>query len=319
MLLKGTSSFLIPLVLAGCFVTRPWLDDTSAIAPAANLPELPTDASLDVLVFGDWGTGGPGQRRLAQAMEATHRLDPPDLVLTVGDNFYPEGVESVDDPLWDRVFEKVYAGPFWDPLPIYPILGNHDRYGSVLAQIRYSEISHRWRMKGTHYAFHEAIPEDGTVLFLALDTPPLEGERNGSVEQLAWMDSVLATSEDRWVVAFGHHPLASGGWHELDEPFRLRVLPLLDGRADVYLSGHNHDLEVLQATPRLLQGVCGGGGGRDNPYPVRKTDETLEAFTNGGWCYLRIFPEVLAVELYDQAGSLRFRTLLLRARPNETD
>ena len=92
--------------------------------------------SLGVLVFGDWGTGGPGQRKMSRSMEEAHGDDPPAMVLTVGDNFYPDGVWDVDDPLLLRVFERVYRGPFWDSLPFYPTLGNHDRFGDPGAQIR---------------------------------------------------------------------------------------------------------------------------------------------------------------------------------------
>ncbi len=307
---NGTLLLLIPLWLAGCSITRPLSDDPYTAPSSVSFFELPSEPSLDVLVFGDWGTGGPGQRQMARAMEDTYRYDPPDLVLTVGDNFYDDGVDSTEDPIWNRVFEKVYSGPFWDSLTFYPSLGNHDWYGNRIAQVRYSNRNPRWKMPAVHYAFRKAIPGGDSVLFLALDTTPLQGEWNGSVEQLAWMDSVLVASDDRWIVTYGHHPLASNGFHRQDDYFRERVIPLLSGRSRLYLAGHNHSMEILPVSPDLLQGVCGGGAGRDNPYPVRKTDQTVAAFTNGGWCYLRIFPEVLAVELYNRDGEVEFRYLI---------
>jgi len=303
----GTPIFLTLLLLMGCSLSR---SPPDLARQAADLPELPSGPSLDVLAFGDWGTGGPGQRTMAKVMEETHRPHPPALVLLLGDNFYPFGVKSTEDPLWDRVFENVYSGPFWDSLTFLPALGNHDWFGNRLAEVQYSQVDPRWQMEGFHYETRAAMPGGGTVLVLVLDTTPLQGERDSSLQQMAWMDSVLGGSRDRWVIAAGHHPLATEGFHVADEYFRQRVIPVLARRSPLYVSGHNHSQEILPASPDLLQAVCGGGAGRDNEYGVGRTDQTLAAFTDGGWCYLRFFPDVMAIELYDVRGDLRFRHLI---------
>src|SRR5947208_15643581 len=78
---------------------------------------LPQHQPLRFIVTGDAGTGEPhlhdGIVRLAKRM-------PIDAILLVGDNVYPCGVESVDDPQWSKVTVNFAdAG-----IPIYPILGN---------------------------------------------------------------------------------------------------------------------------------------------------------------------------------------------------
>jgi hypothetical protein len=78
----------------------------------------------------------------------------------------------------------------------------------------------------------------------------------------------------------------------------------------LYLAGHNHSTELLQAPGGILQGVCGGGAGLDNAYRVEVIPETLSAFSNGGWCFLHIWADELAVELYNRVGTLRYRHLL---------
>ena len=46
-----------------------------------------------------------------------------DLVLLLGDNFYPSGVLSVDDLQFKTKFEEVYGNI---KIPFFVVLGNHD-------------------------------------------------------------------------------------------------------------------------------------------------------------------------------------------------
>lgn len=298
---------------SGCLLPRrPSVDDTFTARTPTNLPELPNGRALRVLVIGDFGTGGEGQREVAAAIARTHAVAPPDLLLTVGDNFYPRGVSSVEDPLWEEVFESVYTGSFWDSLVFRPVLGNHDSYGNWGAQIEYSERNPRWDMPGNYYAFSEELPRGGSVLLMALDTNLLEDGGGAADSQVRWAESILTESGDRWILAFGHHPLATAGWRAPSRGVRDRLVPAFSGRVPVYLAGHNHTTELLPVNDDLLQVVCGGGGGQDNPYKVDPTPETLAAFTNGGWCFLHLWSDVLAIELYNRAGTLRYRHLVYR-------
>jgi acid phosphatase len=245
-------------------------------------------------------------------MAETHGDSPPDFVITVGDNFYPDGVEGPGDPLWKTTFEDMYQGDFWEGIPFYPVLGNHDHHLKAGAQIEYSRISDRWRMPASYYAFERTIPNGGSALFLALDTDPIAKKAPGSRQQMEWADSVLRRSTADWIVMYGHHPVATGGWHNPEGTVRDALWPLLGGDAAVYFSGHNHSTELLETEIGTLQGVCGGGAGLDNPYRVKRVPGTLAAFTNGGWCFLRIWPEVMAIDLYDREGGLQFRHLRRR-------
>lgn len=62
-------------------------------------------------VLGDWGRDTPEQHHVAAAMGRTAATAQADFVLAIGDNFYTDGVASVDDPLWQSVFEGVYTHP----------------------------------------------------------------------------------------------------------------------------------------------------------------------------------------------------------------
>ena len=94
-----------------------------------------------VLAFGDFGDGSERQARLAEAMRSLHAKTPFDLALTFGDNFYPAGMASPDEPRWERDFERLY-GPM--RIRFFPTLGNHDW---VLADSPASEIARTARSK----------------------------------------------------------------------------------------------------------------------------------------------------------------------------
>jgi predicted MPP superfamily phosphohydrolase len=95
--------------------------------------------------MGDHGTGGTAQREVADALAQVRADWGLDLVLLLGDSFYPDGVRGVDDPRWRTHFEDVYdAGRL--PLPFYAVAGNHDYKQRIEAQVAYGYRSTRWRM-----------------------------------------------------------------------------------------------------------------------------------------------------------------------------
>ncbi len=243
-------------VVAGQFLAPHLLAET--IAPAAS-PE-----GLNFLVFGDWGRQGePDQVEVsAQMAKAAHRINPR-FIISVGDNFYENGVTSVDDPQWKSSFEDVYIDPALQ-LPWYCILGNHDYHspGNCDAQIEYHKINPRWNMPARYYQQAHRIDAQTTADFFYLDTTPMvksyykksHGNTRASVltqdvpKQLAWFKSALAASTAPWKIVIGHHPIYSGGGHGDTEELIKNVLPLLhEHNVQAYFNGHDHDLQHLLA------------------------------------------------------------------------
>ena len=79
----------------------------------------------------EWSLAKPEcQQWIADAMaEEAQRLartdKPVRFVLNAGDSFYPAGLESVDDPMWEKQWGAVYRGMPRD-LPWFSVMGNHD-------------------------------------------------------------------------------------------------------------------------------------------------------------------------------------------------
>lgn len=207
-----------------------------------------------VLVFGDFGSGSRAQQRVAADMIAFHRERPFDLGLTVGDNFYPSGLSSPVHRRWQSQWEDLYT-----PLGVefYAVLGNHDTRDplSPFAQVLRTKRSASWRMPATYYTFTA-----GPVQFFAIDT----NKGRLTDEQLDWLVSELKQSAATWKVVYGHHPVKSDGDHGSDSyTARLSrtLLPRMkEGGADVYLAGHDHDMQALKPEGGLNLFISGGGG-----------------------------------------------------------
>src|SRR5579871_4235345 len=113
--------------------------------------------SLHFLVVGDTGSGAQQQKEVAEAMAryaAKHQKSNPVIfVMMVGDNFYENGVQTVDDPQWQEKFEGIYDTNRLG-VPFFVVLGNHDwRMSLPDVQIDYAKAhpGTRWHMDGHYY------------------------------------------------------------------------------------------------------------------------------------------------------------------------
>ena len=99
---------------------------------------------LDVLMVGDYGdstaNGRNRQEVVAQAMSAYCLANPCDFIFSTADNFYENGVTSVDDVRFNDSWRWVYDKPGISDLDWYQSLGNHD-YGSTSVQPENRELN----------------------------------------------------------------------------------------------------------------------------------------------------------------------------------
>jgi len=201
-----------------------------------------------------------------------HRKSPFDFGITLGDNFYNEGMESPTTTRWKRLWDEHY-----DPLGIkfYATLGNHDWAGldSPAAEILYSDRSPTWRMPAPYYTFTA-----GPVQFFAIDTNEM------SVAQLMWLDEELKKSTARWKLVYGHHPIYSDGDHGDDQRMIEKLLPILKGKADAYFAGHDHTLEQIKPEGGLHFFISGGGGAR--LYKVKQAPRAVYVQSIHGFCVI---------------------------------
>ena len=244
------------------------------------------NGNVRVLAFGDFGDGSARQERMADAMRRFHAAQPFDLAVTLGDNFYPAGLGSPVDPRWQHDFARLY-----EPMHIrfFPTLGNHDWLlaDSPAAEVLHSARSELWSMPATRYTFVA-----GPVQFFAIDTNLV------SRAELEWLDRELGRSTARWKVVYGHHPVFSNGAHGDEPVVRDSVLPLLRGRATLYLCGHEHDLQHLAPEGGVHFVIVGGGGAA--PRATTPGPRTLFAAAKNGFGVIEASKTSLSVNIVDE-------------------
>ena len=300
-------------------VVPKWIDGAMAAEPH--------DGALRFLAMGDWGREGePHQTAVAARMgEEAARADAR-FVLALGDNFYENGVASVDDPQWQTSFEKVYTTPSLQ-VPWYAILGNHDYHVAPDAQIAYGAKSPRWRMPARYYTQSFPLGADGKAKadFFFIDTNPMipayagpgmpvhlaENVRSQDVgKQVAWLRDALKQSNATWKIVCGHHPLYSGGLHDVDQlDTRAQLLPVLkEGGVRAYFCGHDHDLQHL-ASEGIDHFVSGGGSTvRD----VEMLKESLFARKISGFASVALTPGAMRLAYIDETGQTIYQTTVPR-------
>jgi len=313
------------------------LSGVSLASMAANAPTkiesedinsralLKDEYDLHFLAIGDWGRNGADhQIQVAKQMGKWATEHPNDFIISTGDNFYPSGVVSEHDPLWHYSFENVYTdfSLQWD---WYPILGNHDYKSDPDAQVRYTAISRRWKMPSRYYSKTFKIKEKAEVLIAFIDTNPLIPEFHQNSEygphvagqqpekQLAWLNELLQTSDAKWKIVVGHHPIYTAGprTNNYDTLAVRKVLqPLLEKhRIPLYLSGHEHSMQHLKVQEKHFHQFISGSGSEVTPVKKGVNYSRFEASTYG-FMYFAINKEQLQVQCIDHEGKVIYSSII---------
>ncbi|MDO6694803.1 metallophosphoesterase [Aliiglaciecola sp. 3_MG-2023] len=274
--------------------------------------EVPEN-SLSFLILGDWGRNGHYQQKpVARMMDiAMQQLDG-EFIATTGDNFYSNGIASVDDPYWQTSFEQIYDGPnlFED---WYPTLGNHDYRGNWQAQIDYSKRSRRWEFPAPYYAKTFAVGDNSHMLVLFIDTNPLnpeyktrakyaETQKQDGEKQLHWIKQKLANSTAKWNIVIGHHPLYSSGKRYGKTAGIQRVLePIFEQfQVDAYFAGHEHDLQHNRPEGKQVEHFVSGAGSELRP--VQQREFTQYAISQAGFLTVSVGDDTMLVQFVSAAG-----------------
>jgi hypothetical protein len=261
----------------------------SALAALGSLPGMAAASSSDpaaaeLLMIGDWGYDDDhaAQSKVAAAMR--HYTQEGQLrtqaLLMLGDNWYGALDSGARSPRWQTQFEAMYPAETF-ACPAYAILGNHDYQrwpeSKVDAELEYARMGNtRWTMPARWYRF-EFPAKNPLITFIALDSnmPFADGTASRGrdftltpqqqAEQLAWLETELKRPRSTpFLVIMGHHPVYSDGKHG-DHPVLVRDWDPLFRKynVDLYLAGHDHDLQHLEFEGHPTSFFLSGGGGAD--------------------------------------------------------
>ncbi len=268
----------------------------------------------------------------------------------LGDNVYLSGVHSTDpgDPtaqLFDDIVKTYQDALGGRPTPLYFILGNHD-WGPAFpsrsradTELEMVKLCHDKGLecRGAHH-FYEF--RAGPVEMHAWDTNALvrQCDDSGTVCGLEGDDTLGRREPCKgddcpvWRIAMGHHPYLSDGLHGdagsfLESIFRLwpgrGFKTLMDrhviGYTDLYLCGHEHDMEVfLEPNPgrpdmggRHTALVVSGAGVKTSPLVRDRADYGRARL---GFALVEASKESLVVEIYTTSTGMTKPEFRIRKR-----
>ncbi len=222
-------------------------------------PSTPS-SSLKFISFGDWGTGDANQIAVANQIQQSCQTQVCNFALLLGDNFYPSGVVSTADPQWQNKYTAVYGKL---NLPFYALLGNHDWDSPAVpqAEIDYSLQDPSWKMPSAFYS--QIFPNASENLLQIFMLNSNDFKANSA--QQNWLKDQLAQSSATWKIVAFHHPIyTNSASHPPDEKDIYPLLkPLICGKVDLLLSGHDHLFSHLRNSSENCgydQVIIGTGG-----------------------------------------------------------
>ena len=249
-----------------------------------RITDLTGREEVRVVLFGDSGTAKsfePVAREIARAC-AQQKCD---FGLMLGDNFYIQPFRIGPRTSSSRHFESVFYTPLaglGEGFDMWSVLGNHGYRGCPQAQIDHTYRDPRpgkpdWLMPAQVFA----VPKLPDWLHVyAFDSEFVVNPRHfpGSEQDFEaarakHLEGIAEALRDRqgWRVLVGHHPMYTTGHHAEDrelEDLRGLLRPIVeDLGVHIYLSGHDHDQELLRHGS-LIQ-VVQGSGSRLRPQEIK--------------------------------------------------
>lgn len=274
------------------------------------------DNKFNVYVANDLGRNGYyDQKPIAELMGVMAEEVGPEFVIAAGDIHHFEGVRSVDDPLWMTNYELIYSHPEL-MIDWFPILGNHEYRGNTQAVLDYTRVSRRWTMPARYYT--KAFEDDGITLRVVwLDTSPLIDKYRSENDkypdaclqdidaQLQWLEAVLASAKENWVVVVGHHPIyaetSKDDSERLDMQKRVDTI-LRKYHVDMYINGHIHNFQHVRVKGSDIDYVTNSSGSLARK--VKPIEGTVFCSSEPGFSILSVSPDSLELRMIDKTGKV---------------
>jgi len=287
----------------------------------AQTPEEWSKLKKDVNLFlaNDLGRNGYyDQKPIAELMGIMAEEIGPECVIAAGDVHHFDGVQSTADPLWMTNYELIYSHPEL-MIEWLPALGNHEYRGSTQAVLDYSRISRRWNMPARYYT--KVYEDDSTsVRIIILDTTPLIAKYRQktqkypdaclqqSDEQMQWLDAVLNTAREDWVLVVGHHPIyAETSKDESERQDMQRIVDQLlrkHKNVDMYLCGHIHNFQHHRVKGSQIDYIVNSSASLSRN--VKPIETTKFCSPEPGFSIITADKKELALHMIDKKGNVLY-------------
>ena len=271
------------------------------------------DHTVRFVALGDFGEGNTTQRFVSEAMEAEcEAAGGCQFAIGLGDNIYDENPTSTYSGAFETKFELPYLNldfPFFMSLGnhdndlVIDGLGSFNHAGDIQVAytLREDKLSNKWQMPDRYYQFSAPLnAADPLVDFFALDSNPMMAPleiapayavHTYKAIQADWLQQAFAQASAPWKIAYTHHPFLSNGQHGnaglydgvpplepltkriAGEVYRQWFQANVCGKVDLFIAGHDHELQFLKSVPECgntLFIISGAGAkSRDFKNPQR--------------------------------------------------
>ena len=259
---------------------------------------IPALGQLNFASLGSWGHAGWTQQSVAKSLASAAKEYSVSFLLSPGSNFYG-GIQGLNDTRWKSDFLDVYDYSNLQ-VPFYTINGKEDWGKNVTAEalrnkvtygvftpeeynqngIKLDEIKRskapRWTMPNWYYHYNLHFADQSTnpafgandvsVGFVFVDTNILREEFEAQdVTEKHWdylRDYLVqAVKVNDWIIAVADTAIYSSGKIGNNHYYEKTLRPLLkEYGVDVYISGNDRDMEIIQ-DGGLTHINCGAGSG----------------------------------------------------------
>ena len=279
--------------------------------------------NLNFIVASDMGRHGKSeQRNIAELMGQFAEQNKIEFLVVAGDPIHDNGVKSVKDEEWKLKIEDIYTAPSLHAIPWYVISGNHEYNGSVQAILDYSNVSERWNAPARYYSMEHPVGKKQKVLLVFIDTTPLidkyrnDEERSDAPEQdmerqLCWLDSVLVTSNDRWKIVIGHHPVYADTEKEECErtDMQVRLAPILEKNAvTMYVCGHIHNFQHIKPQGSKVEYFVNSSASKSRP--ANPIEGTVFCNSDPGFSVISIYVDRIEYNMINHEGKVVYNYTL---------
>jgi len=287
--------------------------------------------NLQFIAFGDWGANTFFANMNTHNVQKIKDLN---FYLLLGDNFYPNGVETIHDKQWHEKFIM----NFNQEIPSFVILGNHDYIQNPQCQIQYSRVRKNWEMPFFYYDFvihtkkknschfimiDTCLLAEDVTLYLLKNTNASESSINNYLtlvkkyrqKQMDWIEKILRKSRCQWKFVCGHYPLFSSGPHIISVQLRNFLVPLLEKyKVDFYISGHDHNLQHL--VKNNVNYVISGGF--SSFYPTNNLPNEYSRFVSdsAGFVSFELNDAFLSMDFKSLDNSTMYNSLFSKLQRN---
>ncbi len=248
-------------------------------------PSVGDEQPIELIAFGDSGTGSEDQLTLARYIAAA----PYDLVLHTGDVVYGGGTRE----LYDAHFFHPYASVL-SSVPAFLASGNHDYESGLKGFLEVFALPENGTEEGRErwYSF-----DWGVAHIVALDT-----ERDIPA-QVEWLERDLAANQQPWTIVFAHKPPYSSGEHGSDLEVREAFGPIYERYGvQLVLNGHEHHYERTLPINGVTYVITGGGGRGTRTVGSSEFTARSEAVIH--FVHVTIDGDELTVRAIDGTGSV---------------